>query len=112
MVPVEDGLALHHVILRPDHRGDVLEEGSSVRDVEDLDTAADSEDGKASLSRFTSEGEFEFIATGVCPMDRLVGLLAVAPRFDVATPAEHDAVCLLYTSDAADDLLCVDPRGR
>ena len=25
---------------------------------------------------------------------------------------EHDDLCLLYTSDAADDLLCVDLGGR
>ena len=27
-------------------------------------------------------------------------------------PAEQHAACLLYTSDAADDLLCVDLGGR
>ena len=26
--------------------------------------------------------------------------------------AEDDGICLLYTSDAADDLLCVDLGGR
>src|SRR5450756_2725118 len=35
---------------------------------------------------------------------------------DVKRPAlevgEHDVRCLLYTSDAADDLLCVDLGGR
>ena len=29
-----------------------------------------------------------------------------------AAIADHEVICLLYTSDAADDLLCVDLGGR
>ena len=30
----------------------------------------------------------------------------------IIAQVERAVVCLLYTSDAADDLLCVDPGGR
>ena len=45
---------------------------------------------------------------------RAAGASAVSLSLDGATPATHDAFrgCPLYTSDAADDLLCVDLGGR
>src|SRR5659263_186377 len=42
-----------------------------------------------------------------------VGTSALLPVQTLAvTDVEHARVCLLYTSDAADDLLCVDLGGR
>ena len=41
----------------------------------------------------------------------LAGCLAVIGRAAGYQPA-HAVACLLYTSDAADDLLCVDLGGR
>ena len=39
-------------------------------------------------------------------------LVANAPGGNTISVAEHTVGCLLYTSDAADDLLCVDLGGR
>ena len=39
-----------------------------------------------------------------------VGVIHVQPLLDLRD--EQDIICLLYTSDAADDLLCVDLGGR
>ncbi len=80
------------MVVRSDHRRDVLVEGSAERDVEDLDAATDGEDGHAALPRFAGEREFELVAPGVGLADRLVGLLSVPPRFDVTSPGEDDAV--------------------
>ena len=33
-------------------------------------------------------------------------------ELDIISPANNATYCLLYTSDAADDLLCVDLGGR
>src|SRR5450756_1777042 len=41
---------------------------------------------------------------------RLAGRMAVSPEYSVFLGA--GSYCLLYTSDAADDLLCVDLGGR
>ena len=39
-------------------------------------------------------------------------LLALNASIEAARAGEHGKGCLLYTSDAADDLLCVDLGGR
>ena len=41
-------------------------------------------------------------------------VVRIGERYDPAelTPMDHFLTCLLYTSDAADDLLCVDLGGR
>ena len=38
--------------------------------------------------------------------------VAALPSSDPSVPANDPVGCLLYTSDAADDLLCVDLGGR
>ena len=43
-------------------------------------------------------------------LDALVDALKVTPQIE--TTLAPSLACLLYTSDAADDLLCVDLGGR
>src|SRR5450756_1299438 len=44
--------------------------------------------------------------------DRELSLVAHARTADLQVVTAQVTVCLLYTSDAADDLLCVDLGGR
>ena len=55
----------------------------------------------------------------MCIRDSLISLQLILAKFELLMNLDHlDPVrqkfgdCLLYTSDAADDLLCVDLGGR
>src|SRR5680860_1886844 len=85
---------------------------------------------KAQVERRTSETEVDVsidldgrgqarVETGIGFFDHVLELFAKHGQFDITVTARgdlatgpHHTVCLLYTSDAADDLLCVDLGGR
>src|SRR5680860_1851107 len=78
----------------------------------------DSQDGKTSNGALNPEGfaahpgsdvfahVLEQVADAIMVMDAQVRIIYVNPAY------ERLIGCLLYTSDAADDLLCVDLGGR
>ena len=73
------------------------------------------------IERLTLGFEWALVALGLLglagwliPIEPLVQPVRDAAPFgvDTALCALALGACLLYTSDAADDLLCVDPGGR
>ena len=79
-------------MLGPRVERDVLDERSAERDVQDLDPAAHAEDRQAAVERPLDELELEGVALRVGRREKLVRLLAVRRRLDVAAAAEEDAV--------------------
>src|SRR5450756_3168969 len=54
-----------------------------------------------------------FVVAGPSPDPEVAAVAARAASLGVPlVPVARDLLCLLYTSDAADDLLCVDLGGR
>ena len=72
--------------------GDVLVERARERDVEDLVAAADREHREPARDRGAGEGELARVAVGADAVHRVVGLLAVGRRVEVAAAEEQQAV--------------------
>src|SRR5659263_780871 len=65
-----------------------------------------------SLEGVKIEGDIEIDLSGLMGGGGFDPMLAAILGQESAMLAQHFGSCLLYTSDAADDLLCVDLGGR
>ena len=52
------------------------------------------------------------VSTAVGLFKSVISFILIASSFTLAKKFANYRICLLYTSDAADDLLCVDLGGR
>src|SRR5680860_1774461 len=75
------------------------------------------------LDRMADEDAHRLIREGItpgdlvprraaAPLDMMIAMVSIPRAGGVIAPYGPHRLCLLYTSDAADDLLCVDLGGR
>ena len=80
------------VIVVPDLLGQVLDEVSPTRDVQQLESAADRERRQVALERRLQQRQLARVATRLRRVRLRVRVCSVACRIDVGTSGEHDSV--------------------
>ena len=91
LVPVVDERS-GGTVGRPDLGGDVLDEGSSEGDVEQLEAAADCERWDAAAGGLVGKLDLELVSVSTHVVQRVDGDTAVAVGFDVAPAGEDESV--------------------
>ncbi len=78
--------------------GKILEQGSAHGDVDELNAAADSQDGQLPLPSYGEQGELEEIALSTRRTQQRRRLSPVPGRLDILSPGEQKTICAVERS--------------